>query len=167
MYRLPSGSSGSRYCPDDDICDEWHPDIFDIVGWDDTAIQFLQYAYFRSCVRILGATVPLPPMEDPTPTVNDPALTDSNMVDLTGSDEQVDIKPEDAPIPSKVSQLLYATVEEKVQAFREKLENKEVDQLKQMLEKKSELPSWIMDIAKEVLREKMLKELELAESLLL
>ncbi|KAG9685650.1 hypothetical protein KCU95_g10550, partial [Aureobasidium melanogenum] len=167
LYHLPAGSPGSRYYPGGEICHEWHPNILDIVGWDKDALRLLQYAYLRSCIKILQAPVPPPSIEDSRPTINNSTPTDSNMVDLTYSDEEGDIKPETTPISTGDTQLLDVTVEERVQAFREKLEKREVNELQQMLEKQSELPTWIMDLAKAVLRRKMLKELELAESLLL
>ncbi|KAK6006530.1 hypothetical protein QM012_006940 [Aureobasidium pullulans] len=167
LYLLPAGSSWSRYYPGGDICDEWHPDILNIVGWDHNANRLLQYAYLRSCVKILEATVPPPSIEDSRPSNNNSAHTNSNMVYLTGLDDGVGIKSEEIPTAVEDTQLLDASVVEKFQAFREKLENKQVDELKQSLEKRSQLPSWILDLAKEVLRKKMLQELELAESLLL
>ncbi|KAH0360883.1 hypothetical protein KCU65_g9088, partial [Aureobasidium melanogenum] len=167
LYHLPAGSPGSRYYPEGEICHEWHPDILDVVGWDKDAVRLLQYVYLRSCIRILQANVPLPSLEDSRPSIDDSAPTDLDVVDLTGPEEEVDIKREATPTNTENTQVLDAVVEERVQVFREKLENKEVNELKQMLEKQSELPTWIMDLAKEVLRKKMLKELELAESLLL
>lgn len=89
------------------------------------------------------------------------------IVDLTGSDAEVDIKPEArlAPVTVNHARSQSAQVEAKVQAFREKLGKKTVEELEQMLEK--QLPSWIKKLAEEVLQKKMLEELELAESLLL
>ena len=89
------------------------------------------------------------------------------MVDLTGSDEEVVIKTE---VPTTVTAIQHiqthrTQVEDKIQAFRDKLDKKEVEELEQMLEK--ELPSWIKKLAEDVLQKKMLKELELAESFLL
>jgi hypothetical protein len=106
-----------------------------------------------------------------------------HMVDLTGSDESIAIKSEEtsasAPINHKPApntqmeekiqvfrgKLNENEVGEKIQAFREKLDKKEVEELEQILEK--QLPSWIKKLAEDVLQKQMLRELELAESLLL
>jgi hypothetical protein len=107
-----------------------------------------------------------------------------NIVDLIDSDEEVFIKSEESsasvpvnhiPAPNtqveeKIQPLFHKHlkkngVKEKIQAFREKLDKKEVEELEQMLEK--QLPSWIKKLAEDVLQKKMLRELELAERLLL
>ncbi|KAH0158063.1 hypothetical protein KCU67_g7663, partial [Aureobasidium melanogenum] len=195
LYRLPAGSSGSRYYPGGSICHEWHPDILDIVGWDKDAIRLLQYAYLKACIKILQATVPPPSIEGSQPAIHSSASTDSTaidstvpdeevesqresaaapigptvspVVDLTGSDSEATTKLEASPRPAYVDHGLTQStqVEVRIQAFREKLRNKEVEELEQMLEK--QLPSWIKKLAEEVLQKKMLEELDLAESMLL
>lgn len=197
LYHLPAGLPGSRsrYYPNGDICDEWHPAILDIVGWDSNKNRLLRYAYLRSCIRVLEATVPPPSVEGSLSTVHssvsrgsipvNPTGHDqevqiqpgpfaasvgpstSPIVDLTGSDEETTAKLEARTPPADVShrQVQSTHVEARIQAFREKLINREVEELEQMLEK--QLPSWIKKLAEEVLQKKMLQELDLAESLLL
>jgi hypothetical protein len=178
----------------DSICDEWHPVIFDIVHPYKITNRTVQYAYFRACIKVLQATVPPPSIEHPRPALNKPVSTNSAtpdlgrphqttsvtpdalpapgghqspfMVDLTGPDEEVFVKPEVISAPTRLNPIQAPTtrVEDKIQAFREKLNKKEVEELQQMLEK--QLPSWIKKLAEDVLEKKMLEELELAESFL-
>jgi len=170
--------------------------IFDIVDPNENKIRVVQYAYFKACIKLLEATVPPPSVERsgsalsaspssaklgkarpqwsspktrhhpraiPAPSGSE----DSVMVDLTGSDEEVVIKSEvpSAPTPISHTQVPLTPIEQKIQAFRDKLDNKEVKELQQMLNK--QLPSWIRELAEDVLQKKMFRELELAESLLL
>ncbi|KAG9688232.1 hypothetical protein KCU95_g12083, partial [Aureobasidium melanogenum] len=195
LYHEPAGSPWSRYCPDDDLCDEWHPDILEVVGWDSDAIRLLQYAYLRSCIKILQANVAPPSIESLQPGSQSSASTESaaldstshgeqmksqrkspanpigpttsSIVDLAGSGEEATTKLEPSPSLASVDhgKTQGTQVEARILAFREKLANKEVEELEQMMEK--QLPSWIKKLAEEVLRKKMLEELDLAESMLL
>jgi hypothetical protein len=152
----------------------------------------VQYAYIEACIKLLQAAVPPPSIERSRSAPIDLATTrlaalvpnvqhqentiipqvlaapsgrrTSSAVDLTGSDEEVVIKPEVTSASVDHIQAPDIRLEEKIQAFRDKLDKQEVEELQQMLEK--QLPSWIMKLAKDVLRKKMLKELDLAESYL-
>jgi hypothetical protein len=89
------------------------------------------------------------------------------VVGLTDSDEEIVIKHEVIPASTPINhvQAPSVQVEERVQIFHDKRNKKDVKQIQQILEKK--FPSWIRELAEDVLQKKMLKELELAESYLL
>lgn len=176
-------------------CDEWHPVIFDIVDPTENKNRIVQYAYFRACIKLMEAPVPPPsiersglalngsastnsitnnlngPQQEPTITPHATPASSSReksvIVDLTGSEEEVIIKSEEtsASTPLCHTQVPLTQIEARIQAFRDKLDNKEVKELQQMLDK--QLPSWIRELAEDVLQKKMFRELELAESLLL
>ena len=196
LCHVPGGVRSSLYSPGGSTCDEWHPVIFDIVDPNENKIRVVQYAYFKACIKLLEATVPPPSVErsgsalsaSPSsaklgkarPQWSSPKTRhhpraipapsgcgSSVMVDLTGSDEEVVIKTEVPTIVTAIQhiQTHRTQVEDKIQAFRDKLDKKEVEELEQMLEK--ELPSWIKKLAEDVLQKKMLRELDLAEGLLL
>lgn len=193
LYLAPGSSPyNPKTCS---TCDEWHPVIFDIVDPNENKIRVVQYAYFRACIKLLEATVPPPSIERPESALNgsasansatidpngphsEPTITpratsapggreSSVIVDLTGSEEEVAIKQEviSASTPISHTQVPLTQIEQKIQAFRDKLDNKEVKELQQMLN--NQLPSWIRELAEDVLQKKMFRELELAESLLL
>ena len=91
----------------------------------------------------------------------------SVMVDLTGSEEEEVVIKSEMPTtstPINRIQTPRTQVEGKIQAFRDKLDKKEIEDLEQILEQ--DLPSWIKKLAEDVLQKKMLRELELAESFL-
>lgn len=190
LCHVPEAYDASMYSPrrKSIICDKWHPVIFDIVSPNQNKERTLQNTYFRACIKLLEADVPPPSVErsgsalsasasparldlngpHPKPATPVPSGSeDSVMVDLTGSDEEVAIKTEVPTIATATNHLQThrTQIEDKIQAFRDKLDKKEVEELEQMLEK--ELPSWIKKLAEDVLQKKMLKELELAESFLL
>jgi hypothetical protein len=178
--------------PGRSICDKWHPVIRDIVNPKFNKSRCVQYAYFRACIQ---ANVPPPSIEDSRSTPHDSASTSSvtsdrdgphrdtriapqifpapdrhqssSVVDLTASDDEVVIKHEVIPASTPINHVQGPSiqVEERVQAFRDKLDKKDVKEIQQILEK--QLPSWIRELAEDVLQKKMLKELELAESYLL
>ncbi|KAH0284468.1 hypothetical protein M436DRAFT_81380 [Aureobasidium namibiae CBS 147.97] len=195
LCHVPEAYDASMYSPKGRsiICDKWHPVIFDIVSPNENKGRTLQNTFFRACIKLLEADVPPPSVErsgstlsastnsitfnpngphrkrtttpgaTPAPSGSETSVT----VDLTGSDEEVVIKTEVPTIATAIKQIQThrSQVEDKIQAFRDKLDKKEVEELEQMLEK--ELPSWIKKLAEDVLQKKMLKELELAESFLL
>jgi hypothetical protein len=193
----PGGLLPLPYTFKSSVCTEWHPVMLDIVNPNQNKNHFVQSEYFRACIKVLQAAVPPPSIErsrsacresttassttfnpdgsqqetTTTPRVT-PAPTArliSPIVDLTSSDEEVVIKREvtsdPAPNDPKQPQAPTTQVEDRIQAFRDKLDNKEVKELQQMLEK--QLPSWIRELAEDVLQKKMLRELDLAESLFL
>jgi hypothetical protein len=196
LYHVPGGKWSSSHSPpkDSSTCDEWHPVISDIVDPNVNKSRIVQYAYFKACIKVLQAVVPPPSITSLRPAVVDSASSSATFildgphqepsstpqgspapsgrrisytVDLTGSDEGLAIKSEEtsAPAPINHKPAPNTQMQEKIQAFREKLDKKEVEELEQMLEK--QLPSWIKKLAEDVLQKKMLRELELAESLLL
>jgi hypothetical protein len=194
LCHVPGAVNASLYSPQDTTCDEWHPVIFDIVDPNANKNRIVQYAYFKACISLLQAATPPPSVENLRSASNDFASTSSatiisdghhqtttiipqvtpqssnhqssSMVDLTASDEEVPIKPEVKYTSTLVNdiQAPNTQLDKKIQAFRDKLDKKEVEELQQMLEK--ELPSWIKKLAEDVLQKKMFKELEIAESLL-
>lgn len=105
----------------------------------------------------------------PGPTATPVGPPTSPAVDLTGSNGETTTKLGAKSPPAAADfnhrRVQSTQVEARIQAFREKLVNKEVEVLEQMLEK--QLPSWIKRLAEEVLQKKMLQELDLAESMLL
>ena len=191
---VPGGVSALMYSPTDNTCDEWHPVISDIVDPNRTRYRNVQYAYFKACIKLLQATIPPPSIEHWRSALNDststnPTTLNSNVthqepsvapravpapdlcqstpiVDLTGSDDQINIKSEAPSASPPVSHIQAPStqVEEKIQSFRNNLDQKEVKEIQQMLEQP--LPSWIRELAEDVLQKKMLRELELAESFL-
>jgi hypothetical protein len=184
MYSPPEGST----------CEEWHPVIFDIINPNENKSRILQYAYFKACIQLLQDDVPSSSIEHSPPAsidftpINSATLNPdechqetsetpdalptpgshrtSVSIDLTGTDEAVVIKSEVTSVtaPVKHNRTSNTRVQEKIQAFRDKLNKKEVEELQQMLER--QLPSWIKKLAEDVLQKKMLEELELAESFL-
>jgi hypothetical protein len=194
LCHIAGGLWGSLYSPEGSVCDEWHPVIFDIVDPNENTLRAVQYAYFKACIKLLQAAVPPPSIERSRPVPVDsarttPATLNSNgshqsasitpsifpapngrqnspVVDLTASDEEVVIKPEVVPTHTPINRLPTSStqVEERIQEFREKLDKKEVKELQQMFEKP--LPSWIRELAEDVLQKKMLTELDLAESII-
>lgn len=195
LCHVPGGVLTMLYSPKGSPCDEWHPVIFDIVDPDENKNRLVQYAYFKACIKLLQAAVPPPsteyslsapvdlastnpatlglnglhqePIMTPQATPAPEGRQKSSTVDLTGSEEEVVIKPELASTSTPIShpQVPPTPIEERIQAFRDKLDNKEVKELQQMLSK--QLPSWIRELAEDVLQKKMFRELELAENLLL
>lgn len=192
LYPLPSGPPYSRYYPGEVTCDKWHPVIADIIDPEKCIYRLLQYAYLHSCIKLLEATVPPPSIENQGQDSDDAAAAftnDTAIIDLTDSDDEITIKPELEPDLSQVApqeqdpsspvvarepaispvhindnQHLAAQLEQKMQAFRNKLESKDVTELQELSEKQPELPKWIMKLVGEVLQKKMLEDLEMAES---
>ncbi|THY74583.1 hypothetical protein D6C95_10079 [Aureobasidium pullulans] len=173
LYPLPSDPPYSRYYPGEVTCDEWHPVVDDIIDPEKCISRLLQYAYLHSY-----------PDDATAASTNDTA-----MIDLTDSDDEIAIKPELEPDLSQVApqeqdpsspivardpvispvhvndnQHLAAQLEQKMQAFRNKLEGKDVTELQDLSEKQPELPKGIMKLVGEVLQKKMLEDLEMAES---
>jgi hypothetical protein len=175
------------------VCDRWHPVIFDIVNPNENRDRAVQYEYFKACIKLLQAAVPPPCIESPLSTLIGSAQTSlatlipndhhqrvstspvlpvpggrqgSIVVDLTGSDEDVIMDAEETSASAPVNHISPPAIqfEEKIQAFREELDKKGVKELQQMSEKP--LPSWIRELAEDVLQKKMLRELELAENFL-
>lgn len=194
LCHVPGGVPTMLYSPKGSPCDEWHPVIFEIVDPNENKNRLVQYAYFKACIKLLQAAVPPPsteyslsapvdlvstnsatlslnglhqePLMTPKATPAPEGRQNSSTVDLTGSDEEVVIKSEaiTTSTPINHTQTPKTQVEGKIQAFRDKLDKKEVEDLEQMLE--NDLPSWIRKLAEDVLQKKMLRELELAESFL-
>lgn len=131
LYYLPGGPSNLRHSPEGSICDEWHPAILDILDPDNNTNRSLQYAYLRSCVKLLQAAVPAPSVEDPRPAPNNAA--------------------------AEPAQTLDAQVEERIRRFRERLGETEVAELRLMLDNQPGLPSWTQELAKEVQKRKCSK----------
>lgn len=176
-------------------CAEWHPVIVDIVDPDKNKNRIVQYKYFDACIKLLQATVPPPSIERSRSAFNGSASRTlatlnsngphqkpsvphhvypapgghqtSSTVDSTGSVEKVPIKREVPSVSASINQIQAPStqIDERIKAFRDKLDKKEVEELQQMLEK--QLPSWIKKLAEDVLQKKMLRELDLAESYLL
>jgi hypothetical protein len=194
LYHVAGGVASSRYSPKGSACDEWLPVISDIIDPGENKNRVVHYACFKACIKLLQAAVPPPSIENPRSAPNDSASTssatpipnghpqettitpqffpepsgreNSSMVDLTASEEEVIVKPEaSTPAPINHIQAPSTQIEERIQAFRDKLDNRDVEELQHMLEK--QLPSWIKKLAEDVLQKKMLKELDLAESYLL
>jgi hypothetical protein len=194
LFGAPGGVRALSRSRAGSACDEWHPVIFDIVDPNVNQNRILQYPYLKACIKLLQAAVLPPSIENsrstpigststssttlhPNGLHREPSSTHSAFaapgghltsftVDLTGSDEDASIKPEITFVstPANHVQAPSTQVEEKIQAFRDKLDKKEVKELQQMLKK--QLPSWFQELAEDVLQKKMLKELELAESCL-